>query len=99
MTGGEGRFADTNVLVYAALTDDARHAACRSLLRTPDSGRLNISPQILAEFYSTITSPKRVTAPFTPSEAIEFIETLPGYEHICGSADLEGWCLAVGSRS
>jgi hypothetical protein len=33
---------------------------------------LYISTQILAEFYSTITSSKRATNPYAPMEAIEF---------------------------
>lgn len=75
-------FVDTNVLVYAALRDDPRNGPSRWLLINAARGVLHISPQILAEFYSTITSPKRVTAPYTPAEAIEFMETLLGYEHV-----------------
>lgn len=82
MASDEGYFIDTNILVYAALKDDVRHAACDRLLRTPSSTRLYVSPQILGEFYSTITSPKRVTAPLSPGKAIEFIETLLGYRHV-----------------
>lgn len=81
MTNAEGRFVDTNVLVYASIEDDRRHAACRNLLKNTDIP-LYISPQILAEFYSTITNSKRVTTPYTPSKAIEFIEILLSYEHI-----------------
>ena len=79
---GEPHFVDTNVLVYAALEDDLRHAACRKLLGNPSGPLLHISQQILAEFYSIITSPKRVMVPFDSAQAIEFIETLLGYEHI-----------------
>lgn len=78
----EAYFVDTNVLVYAALKDDVRHLACRSLLKDRTDALLYLAPQILAEFYSTITSAKRVTAPFTPGEAIDFIETLLSYTHI-----------------
>ena len=81
MTSGEGIFADANILVYAAIRDDVRHAACRNLLKNPGDTLLHFSPQILTEFYSVITNPKRVTAPFTPTEAIEFIEILLSYRH------------------
>lgn len=74
-------FVDANVLVYAAIADDPRHKAAKDLLMDP-GGTLHISPQIITEFYSTITSPKRVAAPYPPLEAIEFLETLLGYEHV-----------------
>ena len=75
-------FVDANVLVYAALKDDPRNKAAKALLKDSSRGTLHISPQILTEFYSTITSRKRVTAPFAPLEAVEFIETLLEYEHV-----------------
>jgi len=83
MASGEGHFVDANLLVYAALKDDMRHAVCRKLLTDAEEGvLLYISPQILVEFYSAITSPKRVTAPFEPLEAVEFIERLLEFKHI-----------------
>jgi predicted nucleic acid-binding protein len=69
-------FVDANVLVYAALKDDSRHEVSKALLKDAGRGALHISSQILAEFYSTVTSPKRVTSPYSPSEAVDFIETL-----------------------
>jgi hypothetical protein len=75
-------FVDANVLVYAALQDDPRNKAAKALLKDSSRGTLHISPQILTEFYSTITSRKRVTAPFAPLEAVEFMETLLEYEHV-----------------
>jgi len=102
MTSGEGSFVDANVLVYAALKEDVRHAACRSLLRNPSGHLLYLSPQILAEFYSTITSPKRVNTPLTAAAAIEFIETLLGHHHIVLlpiSADVPARWLSLLKRS
>jgi predicted nucleic acid-binding protein len=32
--------------------------------------------------YSTVTSPKRVTAPYSPREAVKFIEILLAYIHV-----------------
>jgi uncharacterized protein len=52
------------------------------LLRSRTGPLLYLSPQILAEFYSVITSQKRVTTPFPTTEAIEFIETLLAYHHV-----------------
>src|ERR1039457_2928905 len=75
-------FVDANVLAYASLKDEPRNKAARALLKDSSRGTLHISPQILTEFYSTITSRKRVTAPFAPLEAVEFIETLLEYEHV-----------------
>ena len=83
MTSGDASFfVDANVLVYAALKDDAGHDISKALLKDSSRGPLYLSPQILAEFYSTVTSAKRVTAPYSPAEAIEFIETLLSYEHV-----------------
>jgi len=81
-SGNASYFVDANVLVYAALKDDSRHEVSKALLKDTGRGRLHLSPQILAEFYSTVTNPKRVTVPYSPPEAIEFIETLLSYEHV-----------------
>ena len=75
-------FVDANVLVYAATKDDPRNRAARALLKDSSRGTIHISPQIVTEFYSTITSPKRVTVPYAPLEAVEFIEILLEYEHV-----------------
>ena len=69
-------FVDANVLVDAALNDDSRNKAAKALLKDSGGGELRISRQIPTEFYSTITSPKRVTAPYAPLKAVEFMETL-----------------------
>jgi predicted nucleic acid-binding protein len=91
-------FVDANILVYAAVRDDARNKAAKELLKDSSRGMLHISPQILTEFYSTITSSKRVTAPYAPLEAVEFIETLLEYEHVFVlpiSQDVPGRLLAL----
>ena len=83
MTSAEGSyFVDANVLVYAALADDPRHEVSKALLKDGSRGLLHLSPQILTEFYSVVTSQRRVTAPYSPAEAVEFIEVLLGYEHV-----------------
>src|SRR5260370_7411508 len=75
-------FVDANVLVYAAVKDDPRNKVAKPLLKNPRFGTLYISAQIVSEFYSTITSPKRVTAPYAPLDAVKFIEILLGYDHV-----------------
>jgi hypothetical protein len=75
-------FVDANVLVYAAVKDDPRNKVPKALLKNSRIGMPYISAQILAECYSTITSPKRVTAPYAQVEAVEFIEKLLEYEHV-----------------
>lgn len=79
---GQAFFVDANVLVYAAVQDDPRRSPARSLLKDQSQGIVCISPQILVEFYSTITNAKRVTAPLACLEAVEFLEVLLGYPHV-----------------
>jgi toxin-antitoxin system PIN domain toxin len=73
MNAGEPALVDANILVYAASPASPQHQASRALLELEDSN-LCVTPQVFAEFYSVVTNPRRVTAPFTPSEARAFIE-------------------------
>lgn len=69
---------DTNVLVYAVHPHEPRHAASRKLIdgaKRPDAG-LCVAPQNIAEFYATVTNPRRVTQPKSPADAIEAVEAL-----------------------
>ena len=69
---------DTNVLVYA-LFEEAEQFEASSLLllhAKQDQHGLCVTPQVMAELYAVITAPKRVSAPFTPAEAITTIRTL-----------------------
>lgn len=63
---------DTNILVYAYYEDAPQYPAAFPLLdRAQEPGALVcVSPQVLAEFYAVITNPRRVSAPFTPDEAL-----------------------------
>jgi hypothetical protein len=57
---------DANVLAYAINADASQHAASRALLeaaRDP-SIRLYVTSQILCEFYSVVTNPRRVAVAF-----------------------------------
>ena len=72
----EPGIVDTNVLVYALDADAAQHAAARALLeaaRDDASITLFVNPQILCEFYSIVTNPRRVRNPRSPAEAIAAI--------------------------
>jgi predicted nucleic acid-binding protein len=73
-TTDERSLVDANVLVYAATPAAPQYLACRALLES--GAKLCVSPQVFAEFYSVVTNPRRVTAPFTPAEAKAFIGVL-----------------------
>jgi predicted nucleic acid-binding protein len=79
----EPGLVDANVLAYASNADDPRYAVSRRLLeeaRDP-SATLYFTPQILCEFYSVITNPRRVAAPSSPAVALRVLSAwlaLPG---------------------
>ena len=69
---------DANILAYASNADDPKYPVCRALLdeaRDP-STTLYITPQILCEFYSVITIPRRVATPSSPAVALQVISAL-----------------------
>lgn len=82
----EPGIVDANVLVYAMDADAAQHLVSRSLLdaaRTGDA-TLYVTSQILCEFYSIVTSARRVPKPRSAADAIaaivnllSFLEVLP----------------------
>lgn len=74
---------DTNVLVFSFYQDRPEHRACAALRdrAQQDDAALCIAPQNVAEFYAVVTNPRRVSAPFTASDALTEIEkllSLPG---------------------
>ena len=76
---------NANVLAYAINADALQQAASRALLEaTPDpSITLYITSQILCEFYSVITNPRRVAVGSSSIEAVRIISVLlalPGYK-------------------
>jgi len=76
---------DTNVLVYALDADALQHAAARALLeaaRDDTSATLFVSPQILCEFYSIVTNPRRVPKPLSAAEATAAITGLVAFLHV-----------------
>ena len=74
----ESGLVDANVLIYALDADAPQHAAARALLeaaREPSS-TLYVTSQVLCEFYSIITNPRRVSAPRSSAEALDAISAL-----------------------
>jgi predicted nucleic acid-binding protein len=75
---------DTNVLVYALDADAPQHAAARALLETAreTGAALFVSPQILCEFYSIVTNPRRVPRPRSPTDAVSVIAGMLPFLHV-----------------
>ena len=91
------RVLDANVLAYAVDADAAHHAASRALLDAAKdpSVTLYVTSQILCEFYSLITKPRRVRAVSSAAEALSIISAmlaLPGlYVLPTPSRTVAGW--------
>ena len=74
---------DANVLAYAVDADAPQHTASRALLdaASDPSVTLYVTSQILCEFYSIITSPRRVKVVSSSEQALSIISAmlaLPG---------------------
>lgn len=69
---------DANILAYAVNADAPQHAASRALLEAAHSPAtpLYVTSQILCEFYSVITNPRRVAVASSPTEALGVISAL-----------------------
>jgi len=69
---------DANILVYAVNSAAPQHAASRALLEAaldPEVS-LYVTSQILCEFYSLITNPKRIAMSWSSAEAVQIISDL-----------------------
>ena len=88
---------DANVLAYAVDAEAPQHAASRALLDAAidPSVTLYVTSQILCEFYSLITNPRRVRAVSSAAEALSIISAmlaLPGlYVLPTPSRTVAGW--------
>jgi toxin-antitoxin system PIN domain toxin len=69
---------DANILVYAVNTSALQHSASRRLLEAAldPAAALYVTLQILCEFYSVVTNPKRIASAFTAAEATQMIADL-----------------------
>ena len=69
---------DANILVYAVEAGAPQHAISRALIeaaRDP-AAVLYLTSQVLCEFYSVVTNPRRVARPRSPAEALGAISVL-----------------------
>jgi len=94
---------DANVLVYALYRDTPQHATSRAFLDRAQRGDLTLcfTSQTLAEFFSIVTSARRVSAPRTPEEAVGAIQSLlalPGTTILPVPADVTSRWLDLLSR-
>jgi toxin-antitoxin system PIN domain toxin len=69
---------DANILVYALFVDSEHHERCRKLLTRASDRECGfcVTSQVLAEFFSVVTNPKRVSVAKTPEEALAAIEAI-----------------------
>jgi predicted nucleic acid-binding protein len=75
---------DTNVLIYALDTVAPQHAAARTLLEAArtEAATLYVTSQILCEFYSVMTNPRRVARPRTADEAMTVLSDMLTFLHV-----------------
>ncbi|MBI2070839.1 MAG: PIN domain-containing protein [Elusimicrobia bacterium] len=69
---------DTNILVYAWLTNAPGHERARSFLSDAFNrrGEFCLAPQVLWEFFSVVTHPKKTNPPIAASVAAEIVESM-----------------------
>jgi predicted nucleic acid-binding protein len=86
---------DANLLVYAFDSNAPQHLDSRTLL---DAGRtgtttLYVTSQVLCEFYSIVTNPRRVLKPRPVADAIAAITGLLSFLHVLPipARAVEGW--------
>ncbi|MFN8625221.1 MAG: PIN domain-containing protein [Candidatus Binatia bacterium] len=84
---------DTNVLVHSFYNEQPQYPAAVQLRDSAqeDEAALCMAPQTVAEFYAVVTNPRRVSAPFSPAEALAEIDTLlalPGLALLTVPSDL-----------
>ena len=94
---------DANVLVYALYRDAPQHATSRACLERAQGGHLTLcfTSQTLAEFFSIVTSARRVSDPKTAQEAVGAIQSLmalPGATLLPVPADVTSRWLDLLSR-
>ena len=67
---------DTNILVYADQKQHEYHQASKTLRDQGLRGEISvcISPQVLSEFFATVTNRKQVTDPLSSEEAMDEIK-------------------------
>jgi len=76
MSTSELALLDTNILIYNHQALSKFHSTSRAILEKGLRGELKlcVCPQVLLEFYTVVTNPRRVTHPINSEEAAEEIE-------------------------
>jgi len=76
MKTAEPILLDTNVLVYNHQEDSEFYSPSRAIIKKGLRGNLSlcVCPQVLMEFYATVTNSKRVTNPAPAEEALDEIQ-------------------------
>lgn len=91
----EPGIVDGNVLVYALDRNAPQHLSSRTLLDAARTGSTNlyVTSQILCEFYSVVTNPRRVSKPRSVSDAIAAIVGFLSFLHVLPvpPRTVEGW--------
>jgi predicted nucleic acid-binding protein len=91
----EPGIVDTNVLVYALDADATQHLAARALLEAERdaSTTLYVTSQILCEFYSIVTNPRRVPNPRRSGDALSAVSGLLAFLHVLPvpARTVDGW--------
>ena len=101
----EPTFNDTNIFVYASLPEVPQHKASAGLLAhaSDEETTFCIAPQVLSEYFSVVTNPRRVTAPIEAELAlsvIEYILDAPGIYLLEPPGDLvRQWVKVARKRS
>lgn len=76
---------DTNILLYAHLEEETEHyhesARLLELARTGEE-HFAVTPQVLWEFYSVITNPRRTSQPYSADIALAAMDRLLSYPGI-----------------
>jgi uncharacterized protein len=87
MTSVEPGVIDANVLVYAVDADHPHHATSRALLDAARnrSTTLYVTSQILCEFYSVVTNPRRVAKPRSAADAIAAMSSMLAFLRVLPS--------------
>jgi len=75
---------DTNILVHAYNKSSPHQEKASSIIRKALRGEIDaiLAPQILYEFYATVTNPRRVEHPIPPDEAADLCLDLWGCPEI-----------------
>lgn len=83
-TSVEPGIVDTNVLIYALDTVAPQHTAALALLDAAreDAATLFVTSQILCEFYSVVTNPRRVARPRDAAEALTVLSEMLSFLHV-----------------